>query len=65
MYADVALPIAQEPFTFEVPPQLAPMVACGSVVAVTLGARRKVGGVVVEVHTRRPAYKTIKSIESV
>lgn len=65
VYADVALPIAQEPFTFEVPDQLAPMVACGSVVAVTLGARRRVGGVVVEVHSRRPAYKTIKPIESV
>ena len=63
MYADVALPIAQEPFTFEVPTALAPSLECGCIVAVTLGKRRRVGGVVVELHDRRPDYQNIKPVE--
>lgn len=63
MYADVALPIALEPFTFEVPPALAQQIECGCIVAVTLGARRRTGGVVVALHDRRPDYRSIKPVE--
>ncbi|MBQ8863612.1 MAG: primosomal protein N' [Rikenellaceae bacterium] len=65
MYADVALPIAQGPFTFSLPSALANRVECGCVVGVTLGARRRVGGIVVEVHNRKPRFAKIKPIEEV
>ncbi len=65
MYADIALPIAQGAFTFEVPPTLDSHLECGSIVAVSLGARRHVGGVVMRLHDQRPDYATIKPVEEV
>lgn len=63
MYVDVALPIAQGPFTFELPSALASHVECGCVVAVHLGERRRVGGVVVRKHDNRPPYSKIRMVE--
>ncbi|MBE6209664.1 MAG: primosomal protein N' [Rikenellaceae bacterium] len=65
MYVDVALPIAQGPFTFELPSALAQQVECGCVVAVHLGERRRVGGVVVGKHNNRPPYAKIRPVEEV
>ncbi len=65
MFAEIALPIAQGTFTYELPSALAPRVECGCVVAVTFGVRRRMGGVVTEIHDRRPNYPNIKPIEEV
>lgn len=64
LFADIVLPIACQPFTFEVPTHLDQTLSVGSVVRVPLGKRKQVGGVVVRLHVDAPACKTIKPVSS-
>lgn len=63
-YTDIALPIAQQPFTFAVPETLQGTVREGCAVCVPLGSRLA-GGIVVRLHNQTPPYKKIRNIESV
>lgn len=65
LLADVALPVPlPDPLTYEVPTALAPRVAPGVRVRVGIG-RRRLTGIVVEVHGRRPEGVALKPIEEV
>lgn len=65
LYADIALPIPlPDPLVYEVPPILAAMVRPGVRARVSVG-RRRLSGVVVEVHDRRPEGVNLRPVEEV
>jgi primosomal protein N' (replication factor Y) len=65
LYADIALPIPlPDPLVYEVPPTLTAMVRPGVRVRVTVG-RRRLSGVVVEAHGRRPEGVNLRAVEEV
>ncbi len=58
-YADIILPQAGPPFlTYSVGEELAGRLVPGCAVAVPLGVRQIVGGIVLRVHDRTPAFRT-------
>src|SRR5262245_37746367 len=64
-FADVALPVPlPDPLVYEIPAPLKGAVAVGSRVRVGVGARRLVG-VVVELHARRPEGVNLRPVEEV
>lgn len=65
LYADILLPIARDTFTFEVGESVADTIAEGVGVEVTLGARKRYMGIVWRLHTDRPPFKTIKTIDNI
>ena len=65
LFADVALPVPlPEPLTYEIPPAWASQAVPGVRARVTMG-RRRLTGVIVGVHTRRPEGVAIRPIEEV
>lgn len=64
-YAEVILPLATPPLTFAVDEAMLPRLRAGSRVIVPLGQRKFYAGVVLELHRRQPAFKRIKTIESI
>ncbi|HVR99789.1 MAG TPA: primosomal protein N' [Thermoanaerobaculia bacterium] len=65
MYADIALPVPlPDPLTYEVPPTLAALVRPGIRVRVSIG-RRRLSGVIVEVHDRLPEGVKLRAVEEV
>ncbi len=65
LYADVALPIPlPDPLIYEVPPTLAAMVRPGVRARVSVG-RRRLSGVIVEVHDRRPEGVNLRPVEEI
>ncbi len=65
MLADIALPLPlPEPLVYEVPADLAPWLAPGVRVRVSVG-RRRLTGIVVAVHDRRPEGIALRPVEQV
>ncbi|MBW8875591.1 MAG: primosomal protein N' [Acidobacteria bacterium] len=65
LFADVALPIPlPDPLTYEIPPAWASQAVTGVRTRVTMG-RRRLTGVIVGVHQRRPEGVAIRPIEEV
>jgi len=62
LYADIVLPLALPPFTFEVGAELVPTIAEGYGVEVPLGGRKVYTGIVWRLHRTRPPFRTIKSV---
>ncbi len=61
-YADIVLPLAQEPFTFQLDESIEAEV--GSAVVVPLGASKDkfYTGIIWRIHSQKPDYKRIKSV---
>ncbi|HZF07509.1 MAG TPA: primosomal protein N' [Thermoanaerobaculia bacterium] len=64
MYADIALPIPLPPLTYEVPAAFRPLILPGVRVRVVAG-RRRLMGVVVAVHERRPEGVNLRPLDEV
>jgi primosomal protein N' (replication factor Y) len=65
LYADVALPLPlPDPLTYEVPAGLAPRIAVGMRARVAVGKRR-LAGIVVALHDRRPEGVTLRPVEQI
>jgi primosomal protein N' (replication factor Y) len=64
VYADVALPVPLPPLTYEVPEFLRPLAVAGVRVRVGMGKRR-LTGVVVAVHDRRPEGVNLRPVDEI
>jgi primosomal protein N' (replication factor Y) (superfamily II helicase) len=64
LFADVALPVPLPPLTYEVPAPLRPLTAPGVRVRVGMGKRRMTG-VVVALHDRRPEGVNLRPLDEV
>ncbi|HTQ79302.1 MAG TPA: primosomal protein N' [Thermoanaerobaculia bacterium] len=64
LFADVAVPVPLPPLTYEVPDTLRPLAARGVRVRVRVGPRR-LTGVVVDLHDRRPEGVSLRPLEEV
>ncbi len=65
LFADVILPLAIAPLTFEVEEPLWEEVAVGSGVAVPLGENKIYTGIIKRLHHNTPPYKRIRAVDSV
>lgn len=65
LYADIILPLALQPLTFEVAEELWERVDVGSGVAVPLGENKLYTGIIARLHHNTPPYKRIRTIHEV
>ncbi len=65
LFADIILPLALQPLTFEVGQELWECVAVGSGVAVPLGENKVYTGIIARLHHNTPPYKRIRTIHEV
>lgn len=65
LYADVILPLALAPLSFEVGPELSTTIVVGSGVSVPLGENKLYTGIVCRLHHNRPPYKRIRTITAI
>ena len=62
LFADIVLPLALQPLTFEVGEEFYDLVAVGSGVSVPLGKNKIYTGIVCRLHHNTPPYKSIRSL---
>lgn len=65
IFADVILPLALQPLTFEVPEHMSDNIVVGSGVAVPLGDKKIYTAIVKRLHHNTPPYKRIRTIGSI
>jgi primosomal protein N' (replication factor Y) len=65
LFADVILPLALQPLTFEVGAEMGDNIVVGSGVAVPLGENKIYTGIVKRLHHNTPPYKRIRTISSI
>lgn len=65
LFADVILPLAIAPLTFEVEGDLCERVSVGAGVAVPLGEKKIYTGIIKRLHHNTPPYKRIRPISSI
>ena len=65
LYADIILPLALQPLTFEVGDEFYDKVVVGSGVSVPLGGNKIYTGIICRLHNNTPPYKRIRQIKGV
>lgn len=65
LFADIVLPLALQPLTFEVGEEFCDCVAVGSGVSVPLGKNKIYTGIVCRLHHNTPPYKRIRQISGI
>lgn len=65
LFADIVLPLALQPLTFEVGEEFVDLVAVGSGVSVPLGKNKIYTGIVCRLHHNTPPYKRIRQITGI
>lgn len=65
LYADIILPLAISPLTFEVGERLSSLIEVGSGVSVPLGKSKVYTGIIKRLHHNTPPYKRVRSIGSI
>lgn len=62
LFADIILPLALQPLTFEVGEELCDIIAVGAGVSVPLGENKVYTGIVCRLHHNTPPYKRVRHI---